>query len=210
LDRERIACAALALIDSKGLEGLSMRGLGQELGVEAMALYHHFKSKGELLDAVLELLANELLVPAPDATGTSERLRKYLRSHRQIAVRHPKAFILLTARRFNTPQAFEKYERILAMYAEFGLSPKEQAYWFRLFGGYVGGAGLAYVASVEEIPDATTLQLQHDPRAIQLPHVSAAAPFLRVEGLEAAFEYGLEVLLEALDRLARIKRSTGK
>jgi len=177
-----------------------MRRLGQELGVEAMALYHHFKSKGELLDAVLELLAGELVVPTAREMPPLDRLREYLRSHRQIAVRHPKAFILLTARRFNTRQAFETYERILSLYAEFGLSPQEQAYWFRLFGGYVGGAGMAYVASVEQIPDATSLQLQRAPEDLDLPHVREAAPFLRVEGLEAAFDYGLNVLLDALIR----------
>jgi AcrR family transcriptional regulator len=200
LDRERIARAALALIDRDGLEGWSMRRLGQELGVEAMALYHHFKSKGELLDAVLELLASEICIPDPASGSVIDRIRLSVRSYRQVAVVHPRAFILLGARRFNTRRAFDIYEQILKMYAECGLAPREQAYWFRLLGGFANGAGMAYVASIEHIPDATKLQLQHAPEAIPFPHVSAAAPFLRIEGLEAAFEFGLDVLLETLAR----------
>jgi hypothetical protein len=65
-------------------------------------------------------------------------------------------------------------------------------------GGFVNGAGMAYVASIEQIPDATKLQLQHAPQTIPLPHVAAVAPFLRIEGLDAAFEFGLDVLLDAL------------
>jgi AcrR family transcriptional regulator len=206
LDRDRIAAVALALIDSLGLDGCSMRRLGQELGVEAMALYHHFKSKGELLDAVQELLISEIELPDPASGPPIERIRRNIRSYRQIALRHPRAFMLLAARRFNTPRAFDIYERMLTMYADCGLAPREQAYWFRLLGGFVNGAGMAYVASIEHIPDPTRLQLQHAPQAIPLPHVSAAAPFLRIEGLDAAFEFGLDVLLNALPVSKTVRR----
>jgi hypothetical protein len=59
---------------------------------------------------------------------------------------------------------------------------------------------MAYVASIEHIPDPTKLQLQHAPQAIPLPHVAAVAPFLRIEGLDAAFEFGLDTLLGVLAR----------
>jgi len=200
LDRDRIARSALALIDKVGLEGASMRRIGQELGVEAMALYHHFKSKGELLDAVLELLASKIEIPAPSLGSPVDRICQCMRSYRHIAVLHPRAFVLLAARRFNTRRAFDIYERILAIYADCGLAPREQAYWFRLLGGFANGAGMAYVASIEQIPDPTKLQLQHAPESIPLPLVSAAAPYLKIEGLEAAFEFGLRTLAEALAR----------
>lgn len=201
---------ALTLIDSLGLDGCSMRRIGQELGVEAMALYHHFKSKGELFDAVQELLISEIELPDPDSAPPLERIRLSMRSYRQIAVRHPRAFMLLAARRFNTPRAFDIYEQMLQMYAECGLAPREQAWWFRLLGGFVNGAGMAYVASIEHIPDPTKLQLQHAPEAIPLPLVAAAAPFLRIDGLEAAFEFGLDVLLGTLARGGRGERDDSK
>lgn len=202
LDRERIARAALALIDREGLDGCSMRRLGQELGVEAMTLYHHFKSKAELLDAVLELLASQIELPDRETFSPIERVRITTRSYRQQAVTHPRAFVLLSGRRFNTQRAFTTFEQVLTMYADCGFDAKEQAYWFRLIGGFANGAGMAYVASIEHNHEPSKLQLQHAPEAISLPRVSAAAPFLRIDGLDAAFEFGLDILLEALAQRA--------
>lgn len=201
LTRERIAHAALVLIDEAGLEGLTMRALGAALGVEAMALYHHVADKGALLDAVVERLLDEVVLPDPSDGPVEDRLRACLRSYRALAVSHPRAFVLMAARRFNTPRAFAVYERLLSMYAEMGLAPKRQAWWFRLMGGFASGAGMAYAASVERVADATPLALQHAPvESIPFPHVRAVAPHLRVDGLDAAFEFGLQVLMDALAR----------
>ncbi|WP_186169341.1 TetR/AcrR family transcriptional regulator [Burkholderia gladioli] len=196
LTRERIAQAALALIDDEGLDGCSMRRLGARLGVEAMAIYHHFKGKGELLDAVMEqlLVGQQLNASLPPL----KRLREFMRNQRAVAIAHPRAFILLASRRFNTDFAFALYEQVLAAFAELGLSAKESAFWFRLIGGYVCGAGMAEVASREQVDDATTLLLEHAPERIAYPHVRAIAPHLAVERLEANFELSLDVLLGAL------------
>src|SRR5690349_9658983 len=102
LSRERIAREALRLIDDRGLDGLTMRGLGQALGVEGMAIYHHFPSKGHVLDAVAELLLEECECPGPEAGPFGARLRLALRSYRGVALRHPRAFALLTMRRAAT------------------------------------------------------------------------------------------------------------
>ncbi|MDN7715765.1 TetR/AcrR family transcriptional regulator [Burkholderia gladioli] len=196
LTRERIAQAALALIDDEGLDGCSMRRLGARLGVEAMAIYHHFKGKGELLDAVMEqlLVGQQLNAYLPPL----KRLREFMRNQRAVAIAHPRAFILLASRRFNTDFAFALYEQVLAAFAELGLSAKESAFWFRLIGGYVCGAGMAEVASREQVADATTLLLEHAPERIAYPHVRAIAPHLAVERLEANFELSLDVLFGAL------------
>ncbi|MGN4066161.1 TetR/AcrR family transcriptional regulator [Burkholderia gladioli] len=196
LTRERIAQAALALIDDEGLDGCSMRRLGARLGVEAMAIYHHFKGKGELLDAVMEqlLVGQQLNACLPPL----KRLREFMRNQRAVAIAHPRAFILLASRRFNTDFAFALYEQVLAAFAELGLSARESAFWFRLIGGYVCGAGMAEVASREQVDDATTLLLEHAPERIAYPHVRAIAPHLAVERLEANFELSLDVLFGAL------------
>lgn len=198
LSRAAIADAALALIDAEGLESLSMRRLGAALGVEAMALYHHFAAKGELLDAVQERLLDEMELPPRGSLPPLARLRRMITSYRAIAVRHPPAFILLAARRFNTERAFAVYEAILEAFADLGLDAMQSARWFRLFGGYASGAGMADVASRERVADATPLMLQRSPEAVPFPHVRAVAPHLAVERLDAVFEHGLDVLFEAL------------
>ncbi len=195
-----IADAALALIDAEGLENLSMRRLGAALGVEAMALYHHFASKGELLDAVQERLLGELDLPPRGSVPPLARLRRMIASYRAIAVRHPPAFLLLAARRFNTERAFAVYEAILEAFADLGLDAAQSARWFRLFGAFAGGAGLADVASRERVADATPLTLQRSPQSVPYPHVRAVAPHLTVERLDDVFEHGLDVLFDALEQ----------
>src|SRR3981189_2170177 len=72
LNEETVVEAALALIAERGLDGLSMRGLGEALGVEAMSLYHWFASKDRLLDAVADRLLAKGVVP-PKATAETGR-----------------------------------------------------------------------------------------------------------------------------------------
>jgi len=204
LSPDRIAEAALRLIDRDGLDALSMRKLGVELGVEAMALYHHFPNKGRVLDAVMDLLVREIDVPPPGSAPALARLRQALRSYRGIALRHPHAFPLLAARRFNSEGAFAVYERLLQAFAELGLPPQRSAWWFRATGNLASGTGLADIASRELVPDATPLTLQREPASVALPpHVAAVAPYLTADRLDEAFEFALDVMFDALERDAR-------
>lgn len=200
LTREAIAEAALAMIDAQGLEALSMRRLGEALGVEAMALYHHYPNKGQLLDAVMDRLVEEIDLPDPPRATPLQKLRRYVSDYRGIALRHPRAYLLLSTRRFNSARSFALYERILAAFAEAGLSAERAALWFRLLGGFANGAGMADVASRELTPHATPLQLERAPDSVQFPHVRAVAPHLRVERLDGVFAFGLDVLFDALQR----------
>lgn len=112
--------------------------------------------------------------------------------------KRPPAFILLAARRFNTERAFAFYEVILEMFADLGFDARQGARWFRLIGNFASGAGMADMASRERIADATPLQLERDPEQIAFPHVRAIAPHLAAQKLDAVFEFGLDVLFDAL------------
>ncbi len=199
LSVERIAEAALALIDRDGLDGVSMRKLGDALGVEAMALYHHVPSKGRLLDLVMDRLMRDAEIPPPGSMPALDRLRHALRSYRAIAIGHPRAFPLLVGRRFNSPGAFEVYERLLQVFAELGLDPAQAARWFRTLGYFLNGAAMADIASREQAPDATPLVLERAPASVAYPHVAAVAPYLRVDRLDEVFEFGLQTLIAALE-----------
>src|SRR5215510_4131016 len=63
LTRERVLQAAITIADQVGIEALSMRKIGQELGVEAMSLYNHVTSKDDLLDGMLDVLVGEIDLP---------------------------------------------------------------------------------------------------------------------------------------------------
>jgi TetR/AcrR family transcriptional regulator, tetracycline repressor protein len=90
LDRDRIAAAALELIDAGGLASLSMRKLGSALGVEAMSIYHYVSSKDDLLDAVMERLYGEITIEEP-VSGQSwdDAVRTAVRSFHEVLRVHP-------------------------------------------------------------------------------------------------------------------------
>ena len=199
LSRERIVKTALRMIDKDGLDGLSMRRLGQALGVEAMALYHHFANKGALLDAVLEELTAESKLPPRGSMPPLERLRQFARGHRQMALRHPNAFILIPSRRFNTERSFAQYEEVLEAFRDLGFDAALSARYFRSVGYFVSGAGLADIASRARQPDATPVRLETFKDA-RFPLVSAVASHLRADRLDAVFEFGLDILFDAMRR----------
>src|SRR3954454_20390163 len=60
MNREQVLRAAVALADEAGIEALSMRRLGQALGIEAMSLYNHVAGKEALLDGMVDAVFAEI------------------------------------------------------------------------------------------------------------------------------------------------------
>lgn len=197
LDRRRIAEQALRLVDAEGLEQLSMRRLGAALGVEGMALYHHFQNKGELLDAVLELLLEEMAPPQGEMAPL-DRLRRTIASLRQVAIRHPQAFLLIPTRRFRTDAQLDYYEKFLELFRDAGCDPAQAAKFFRVLAGFATGASLAEIGSRAQQPDATPIRLENFSDPARYPLVSAVVPHLRVSKLGAIFDFGLDLIFDAM------------
>jgi AcrR family transcriptional regulator len=203
LDRSRIAAAALELIDAEGMENLSMRRLGSALGVEAMAIYHHFAGKGDLLDAIVDLFIEEIEPVLLESDAPLERLRACFDAVRGIAITHPRAFWILPARRFRTQRALHFYERLLKNFHEAGFDPALAARFYRLAVGFAIGAGMAEIGSRALQPDASPIVLEdfHDPE--HFPHVSQVVPHLRVANLDAIYNFGMDTIFDAMRRHSR-------
>src|SRR5687768_5829904 len=90
LDRRRILEAALRFVDANGLDALSMRKLGAELGVEAMALYYYLPNKAALVQGMLGLVLEELQLPTAPPTGAdwADLVRQAALSFRQLGLSH--------------------------------------------------------------------------------------------------------------------------
>jgi AcrR family transcriptional regulator len=97
LSRERILRAAITIADQVGIEALSMRKIGQELGVEAMSLYYHVANKDDLLDGMLDLLVSKIEFPVRDGDWKMA-LREQALSARAVMRRHPWAPRLIASR----------------------------------------------------------------------------------------------------------------
>lgn len=200
LSRERIAEAALTFIDAEGLDAFSTRKLASTLNVEAMALYHHFPSKAALFDAVVELLLQQIEVPGREAGDWRARFLMGLHSFYRIAERHPRAYLLLADRRWNTPRALLFYEQALAvLMEEGGMDAAAAARLFRGAANYVNGAALVRIASFGQGRAPSELVLESEaPKLEDFPHVARVAPHLRAAGLDALFAETVERVVDAL------------
>ena len=198
LNRRMIAEAALKLIDAEGLEDLSMRQLGTMLGVEAMALYHHFHNKAELLDAVQELLFEEIEATAPPGPAPLQRLRSMFEGSRHVAIAHPRAYLLVPTRRFRTRPLLEFYERFLQIFRDAGLDDEASARYFRVLAGFATGASLAEIGSRAMQPDASPVILE-DFSDKTFPRVTAVVPYLQVAKLGRIYNFGLDLIFAAME-----------
>src|SRR6266581_5617128 len=97
LTRQRIIRAALRIMDEEGLEAVTMRRIGRELGVEAMSLYNHVRDKEEILDAICEEVLSEFRFPADQAWA--ETVRAAAREYRRLLLAHPRVITLMTGRK---------------------------------------------------------------------------------------------------------------
>jgi AcrR family transcriptional regulator len=123
LNRERVLRAAVALADESGIDSLSMRRLGQELGVEAMSLYNHVANKDDLLNGITDLVLREIELPAA-ADGWKDALRRHAISAHDVLVSHPWACTLaLSPDRFSLASV-QRAEWMLQQLGDGGFSPE--------------------------------------------------------------------------------------
>lgn len=124
LTRQAILRAAVRLTDREGLAALSMRRLGAELGVEAMALYHHIPNKEALLDGMIEEVATEVAVPRLTRVGWRKGLRRYALALLDAAAAHPDLVPLVLSRPAVTPRNLETMEGLLRSLHAVGFEPR--------------------------------------------------------------------------------------
>ncbi len=198
LTHDAVRQGALRLIDREGLEEFSTRKLGRVLGCEAMAIYWYYPSKEALLDAVVDLLVSGIAPALADRPRDwVEALRRIAHAYRGIAHAHPRAFPLLATRRFATPGTYAFLEELFEMAHAQGVPDRTIARFFRAVSGYCSGVALDELAGSRDEVDGSTAGF---------PRVSAVTRWLEPRYDEETFDFGLEILLEALARTAKKDR----
>ncbi|MDJ0925572.1 MAG: TetR/AcrR family transcriptional regulator C-terminal domain-containing protein [Acidimicrobiia bacterium] len=205
LNRERVLQAAVALADEAGLEALSMRKLGQRLGVEAMSLYNHVSNKDDLLDGIVDIVVGEIELPIAGEDWKSE-MRKRAVSAREMFRRHPWAITVMETRATPGPASLRYYEAMIASLRLAGFSIEMAAHVFAALDSYVYGfvlqeIGLPFDSSegAAEVAGSIVEQLPVDkyPYFVEMAVEHAMQPGYSF-GNE--FEYGLDLMLDALER----------
>lgn len=203
LSRERIVQAALKIADDEGLEALTMRRLGSALGVEAMSLYGHVQNKDALLDLVQEAVLAEL-EPITLKGDWRVRLREAAHAYRRVLGCHPHLLPLFASRWVRTPQAMASVEPVLKLLRETGLSDLHCAYAFEAFAAYVVGQALGQWGDRRQLTRDQFIaehmqQLSRLPLA-RFPALAEVLPVFERFEFEDNFEFGLQCLLDGLER----------
>ena len=198
LTRERIVGAAVALADAHGIEALSMRKLGAELGVEAMSLYNHVANKDDLLDAVLERALLE--VPLPQAgPGWRPRLRALAEGFRAVGLRHPGVLPLFGARPVRSLAGFRPIECAYDILRDAGLDPDEALDAVLAAAAFVFGNVLVEEGGFREL-DAGRAPGFGEVDPGEHPRLGELTQAIARRDAERQFSVGLDVVLDGIGR----------
>jgi AcrR family transcriptional regulator len=192
LTRERVLSAAVSLADEHGLASLSMRRLGDVLGVEAMSLYNHVTNKDRLLDGMVDLVFAEITLP-PGDTGWKTAMRQRAESARSALARHPWAIALMSTRTSPGPATLRHHDAVLGCLREAGFSVPMAAHAFSVLDSYIYGFALQEATlplgdTAQETAEVATMMMAQV-SADEFPHLTE----LTVEHiLKPGYDYGLE------------------
>jgi AcrR family transcriptional regulator len=204
LSRERVLETALRLADQGGLASLTMRRLGQELGVEAMAMYYYFANRDLIVDGIVDLVFAEIDLPASDGDWKAAMRRRAI-SLRDVLLRHRWAIGLMESRRNGGPANLRHHDVVIASLRAGGMDIPMAAHAYSLLDSYIYGFALTKMTlpfdTGEEIAEvAQGLRQSFDLN--EYPHLVEMIGHALKPGYDYLdeFEYGLDAILDGLER----------
>jgi AcrR family transcriptional regulator len=203
---------AVDLADERGIEALTMRNLGQELGVEAMSLYNHVANKEAILDGVIELVIGEVLEAVEDEKVSDPAewkpaTRRRILAAREVLLRHRWAPKVLETRSDMSPLVLRYYDGLLGLMFEGGFSADLAHHAMHALGSRALGFTQELYEEDDSVP-AETVSLMAQQMAGEYPNLGE---MLRVVTHDAdttlgwcddqfEFEFGLDLILDGLER----------
>ena len=206
LSKERVLRTAVALADRHGIEWLSMRKLADELGAGAMSLYYYVPNKEELIDGMVDIVFSEIEPPSLELDWKTAMRRRAL-STRAVLNRHRWAVGLMEGRMNPGPASIRIREAILGCLREAGFSIEMTIQAYSVQDAYIYGFALQERSlpfeSAEESTAVAEATTQHvSDLAKEFPYLAeVVAGHVATVGYDftAAFEYGLDLILDALE-----------
>jgi AcrR family transcriptional regulator len=200
-----VLAAAVSLADADGIGALTMRRLGEAVGVEAMSLYNHVEGKSDLLDGMVDTVFSEIELPSPDGDWRSA-MRDRALSARAVLTRHPWAVGLMDSRTSPGPATLRHHDAVLGSLRGAGFDVPMAAHAFSALDSYTYGFVLQETSlpidSPEQTEEVATAMLERFP-AEEYPHLAE----LTVEHVlrpgydyGEEFTFGLDLILDGLER----------
>ncbi|HXN00942.1 MAG TPA: TetR/AcrR family transcriptional regulator [Candidatus Dormibacteraeota bacterium] len=210
LTRERVLRAAIRVADRHGIESLSMRKLGHELGVEAMSLYNHVRNKVDMLDGMVDVVFSQIELPA-DGVDWRTAMRKRAISARQALLRHPWAIGLMESRATPGPATLRHHDSVLGSLRTAGFSVDMAAHAYSVLDGYIYGFTLTELtlpfSNTEGAADVGEIagNMLEGFRPAEYPHLTEMAIDRATKpgyNYGDEFEYGLDLILDGIQRVS--------
>ena len=207
LSRARVIDGALALLDREGLDAFSMRRLAEELGVGTMTIYGYFRSKDELLDAIVGGRSEAIGDRLGDGKGAGswkQQMRKLMTDIRQGLIEHPAIVELRYRRPLLSPGALTVTETGMRILREAGFSKRDAARIYRLLFVYTFGYsafGPGPGSALEREESLRSLRALPPDRYPNLTESIEEASDAMAD--QTLYELGLDALLDGLERELR-------
>jgi len=206
LSRQRVLAAGVTFADDHGIASLSMRKLGEALGVEAMSLYNHVANKDELLDGMVDMVFGEILVPSAAADWRTA-MRDRAESARRALGRHPWAIALMSTRTSPGPATLKHHDAVIGSLRAAGFPVALAAHAFSLLDSYIYGFALQEATlplgdTEEETAEVARTMLEQVP-ADDYPHLTElTVEHILRPGYDYGdeFEFGIDLILDGLER----------
>jgi AcrR family transcriptional regulator len=206
LNRERVLRAAVAFADEQGIASLSMRKLGDVLGVEAMSLYNHVANKDQLLDGMVDLVFGEIDLPAGSADW-KPAMRERAESARQALRRHPWAIALMSTRTSPGPATLRHHDAVIGSLRTAGFSIPLTAHAFSALDSYIYGFALQEATlplgdTAEDTAEVAAMMMAQVP-ADEYPHLTEfTVGHILQPGYDYGqeFAFGLDLILDGLEK----------
>ncbi|MEV4067533.1 TetR/AcrR family transcriptional regulator [Nonomuraea dietziae] len=209
LSRGLVLEAAIRVADRGGVEAITMRRVAQELGVEAMSLYHHVPNKDAILDGVVDAVFAAIELPSAECDDWRDAIRARAFSARAVLSQHSWALGLMDSRRNPGPATLRHHDAVLGVLRKAGFALPMAAHAVSLIDSYIGGfvlqeanlpmqtpdevgevaGGLLERLPVDELPYLTEMIVDH-----------ALRPGY---DYTSEFGYGLDLILDALEARRR-------
>ncbi|ABS05917.1 TetR/AcrR family transcriptional regulator C-terminal domain-containing protein [Kineococcus radiotolerans] len=221
LSRSQVVRAAVALADESGLEALSMRKLGERLGVEAMSLYKHVANKDDLLDGMVDAVFAEFGSPVGgdgddgDDGDWRDVVRRRAVSVRTVLARHPWAAPVVQSRAHPGPTALAHLDALIGVLRGAGFPVPLTAHALSVVDAYVHGFAVQERALPFDTEERSTEVAQRILAAVppgEHPHfVEFSREHVLRPGYDhgGEFEWGLDLVLDGLERAFASTRGAG-
>jgi AcrR family transcriptional regulator len=204
LSRDQVLRAAMRLADEGGLEAVSMRKLGQVLRVEAMSLYKHVVSKDDILAGLVELVMSDFEVPSASDRWKAAIRRSAISAH-QALLGHPWASSLIESRRDAGPARLRYLDAVVGLLLAAGFAMPVALRAVMALDSHTYGFVLqeqAWTFDSDTAPEAAATFANELP-ADAFRNLAAAAELVATSpgGAVVDFEFGLDLMLDGLERL---------